>query len=49
MATTAIGELRILINDLRPPQLDDMGLVAALRWQIDSINQRSELFSRSLK
>jgi signal transduction histidine kinase len=41
MATDAIGELRILINDLRPPQLDDMGLIAALRWQIDSINQRS--------
>ncbi|RPJ02983.1 MAG: sensor histidine kinase, partial [Chloroflexi bacterium] len=45
MATTALGELRMLINDLRPPQLDDMGLVAALRWQIDSINQRSEFFA----
>lgn len=32
MATTGLGELRQLINDLRPPQLDDMGLVAALRW-----------------
>jgi signal transduction histidine kinase len=32
MATTGMGELRQLINDLRPPQLDDMGLGAALRW-----------------
>jgi signal transduction histidine kinase len=46
MATTAIGELRILINDLRPPQLDDIGLVAALRWQIESINQRSEFVTQ---
>ncbi len=32
MATGSLGELRHLINDLRPPQLDDMGLAAALRW-----------------
>jgi signal transduction histidine kinase len=31
MATSAIADLRHMINDLRPPQLDDMGLVAALR------------------
>lgn len=31
MATTAIGELRTLIQDLRPPQLDDMGLIPAIR------------------
>lgn len=35
MATTSLGELRHLINDLRPPQLDDMGLVAALRWLVE--------------
>jgi two-component system sensor histidine kinase UhpB len=35
-----------LINDLRPPQLDDIGLVAALRWQIESINQRSEFVTQ---
>ncbi len=35
MATTSLGELRHLINDLRPPQLDDMGLAAALRWLVD--------------
>jgi len=37
MATTAIGELRNLINDLRPPQLDDMGLAAALRWLVECL------------
>ncbi|MCB9451092.1 MAG: sensor histidine kinase [Anaerolineaceae bacterium] len=35
MATTSLGELRLLINDLRPPQLDDMGLAAALRWMVN--------------
>jgi signal transduction histidine kinase len=35
MATNSLGELRHLINDLRPPQLDDMGLAAALRWLVD--------------
>ena len=35
MATSSLGELRHLINDLRPPQLDDMGLTAALRWLVD--------------
>jgi len=41
MCTHAIGELRHLINYLRPSQLDDLGLVAALRWHIDEINRRS--------
>jgi signal transduction histidine kinase len=35
MATSSLGELRRLINDLRPPQLDDMGLAAALRWLVE--------------
>ncbi|MBN1563828.1 MAG: hypothetical protein JXA10_08310 [Anaerolineae bacterium] len=43
MATTALGELRHLINDLRPPQLDDMGLVAALRWLVDTLGKRAEV------
>ncbi len=42
-ATTALSELRHLINDLRPPQLDDMGLVAALRWLVERFNERSAL------
>ncbi len=42
MATGSLGELRHLINDLRPPQLDDMGLAAALRWLVDRFHQESE-------
>ena len=30
--TNALGELRQIITDLRPSQLDDLGLVAALQW-----------------
>lgn len=41
MATSSLGELRHLINDLRPPQLDDMGLVAALRWMTDRFKEHS--------
>lgn len=43
MATHSLGELRHLINDLRPPQLDDMGLVAALRWQVDGFAKRGDV------
>ena len=43
MATNSLGELRHLINDLRPPQLDDMGLVAALRWMAERFNDRDIL------
>ncbi|MBI5928652.1 MAG: sensor histidine kinase [Chloroflexi bacterium] len=48
MASTALGELRHLINDLRPPQLDDMGLTAALRWMVERANERG-LFQTELK
>jgi signal transduction histidine kinase len=40
MATGSLGELRHLINDVRPPQLDDMGLVAALRWLTERFKDR---------
>ena len=40
MATTALGQLRNLINDLRPPQLDDMGLAAGLRWLVERFNEQ---------
>ncbi len=46
MATASLGELRHLINNLRPPQLDDMGLVAALRWQIENMSKRGVLQAR---
>ncbi|MAU12760.1 MAG: hypothetical protein CL607_23255 [Anaerolineaceae bacterium] len=39
MATTTIGELRTLIQDLRPPQLDDMGLIPAIRSMLDRLKQ----------
>jgi signal transduction histidine kinase len=40
MATGALDELHNLINDLRPPQLDDMGLAAALRWLVERFKDR---------
>jgi signal transduction histidine kinase len=39
-ATDALGELRQFISDLRPTQLDDLGLVAALQWYIQEFNKR---------
>jgi signal transduction histidine kinase len=39
-ATDALRELRRIIEDLRPPQLDDLGLAAALRWYVQSLSQR---------
>jgi signal transduction histidine kinase len=39
----ALGELRNLISDLRPPQLDDLGLAAALRWYIQGYAQRRQI------
>lgn len=48
MAVSAIGELRNLINDLRPPQLDDMGLAAALRFMISQFNEREDALECSL-
>lgn len=41
-ATEALSDLRLLINDLRPPQLDDMGLVAALRWLVERCDRVAE-------
>jgi signal transduction histidine kinase len=39
----ALGELRNLISDLRPPQLDDLGLAAALRWYVQAYAQRRSI------
>lgn len=39
-ATDALGELRHLIADLRPPQLDDLGLVPAIRWYVRTFQRR---------
>jgi signal transduction histidine kinase len=40
-STHALGELRRIIADLRPSQLDDLGLVAALQWYFQDFERRS--------
>ncbi len=40
-ATDALGELRRIIADLRPPQLDELGLAPALRWYIQNFRKRN--------
>jgi signal transduction histidine kinase len=39
MATNGLDELQRLVSGLHPPQLDDLGLMAALRWYANQINQ----------
>lgn len=43
ISTDALEELRHLISDLRPSHLDDLGLVAALRWYVEQVSQRSDV------
>lgn len=45
-SSNALGELRRLIADLRPSQLDDLGLVAALQWYVQSFEQRWAIDTR---
>jgi len=40
MADSAITELRNVMADLRPAQLDDLGLMPALRWYIGQYGSR---------
>ncbi|GAK83315.1 sensor histidine kinase [Vibrio ponticus] len=39
----AIVELRRISQDLRPPQLDDLGLVAAIDFYINGLRERTQL------
>ena len=39
-STSALGELRQIITDLRPSQLDDLGLAAALQWYVQQFEKR---------
>jgi signal transduction histidine kinase len=39
-STNALGELRQIIADLRPSQLDDLGLAAALQWYAQEFEKR---------
>jgi signal transduction histidine kinase len=42
-AQNALGELRNVISDLRPPQLDELGLAAGLRWYVQSYARRRKV------
>jgi len=37
--------MRRFIHELRPPMLDDLGLLATLRWQFDNLEKRSGMES----
>jgi signal transduction histidine kinase len=41
--TSALAELRRIIADLRPSQLDDLGLGAALRWYLQTFEKRRHI------
>ena len=43
IASRAIAEMRQVVADLRPPQLDDLGLVPALHWLADEWRNRLHL------
>jgi len=42
-STNALGELRRIIADLRPSQLDDLGLAAALQWYFQEFEKRNAI------
>jgi signal transduction histidine kinase len=46
LAIRAIAEMRRLVSDLRPPQLDDLGLAPALHWLADEWRDRRQLNAR---
>ena len=41
LAMVGVEELQRMVSGLHPPQLDDLGLLAALRWYASDINTRS--------
>jgi len=43
VASNGIEDLQRLITGLHPPQLDDLGLVAALRWYARGLTEQDEL------
>ncbi len=40
LAMTGVEELQRMVSGLHPPQLDDLGLLAALRWYTNDISTR---------
>ncbi len=43
LATNGIADLQRLVYGLHPPQLDELGLMAALRWYAQEISERYNL------
>jgi len=43
LAASSLQELQRLIADLRPSHLDDLGLLATIRWYINDVKARSNL------
>jgi signal transduction histidine kinase len=43
LASDGILELQRLVTGLRPPQLDDLGLVPALRWYASDVNKHFKI------
>jgi signal transduction histidine kinase len=43
LATSGVEELQRMVSGLHPPQLDDLGLLAALRWYTNDISSRTGL------
>lgn len=43
LAVDGVDELQRMVSGLHPPQLDDLGLLAALRWYANDISNRSGL------
>ena len=41
VATDGVIELQRMVTGLHPPQLDDLGLLAALRWYVNDISSHS--------
>lgn len=46
-AQSVVGDVRRLVHDLRPPALDDRGLLGALRQQADGLGLELEVTDRS--
>jgi signal transduction histidine kinase len=43
VATVGIANLQRMVYGLHPPQLDELGLMAALRWYAQEVNERADL------